>query len=607
MSEQSENFRDVALKEQDRDLDRWIAAEADRLGVRPRAKPSPPVTVSAAESTLAAIPEAVLRFDAEGRLTSWNPAASALLSLTPETSRGRPFAEVLTLLRDVDHRPIADPVSRCMELQEVIESDEQTLLAMEDDREIYTLFSAAPVRSSSGEVEGAVLVLRDMSQLRHQEQQITYLASHDPLTGLRNRRQFEKALEEILQEPPTASRKDMVFYLDLDQFKVINDSCGHLAGDEMLKQVTSVLLAKVRASDLLARLGGDEFAVVLRDCPFDKALEIADSMREAVKDFRFTWEGRIFQIGVSIGVVPVGPDVSREQLLRAADAACYVAKEKGRNRIQIFQPDDVDVASRFGEMQWIPRLQGALQENRFCLYWQPVRCLQGEGTGRLRGEILLRMREEDETELLLPEAFLPAAERYRLMPALDRWVLKATLRQLAQEPLPEGATLAVNLSGQALAEGAFEDFVLKVLRGSSVPPSALCFELSEATVMANLASAQHFITTVKKVGCRLSLDDFGSGLTSFSYLRTLPVDYLKIHGELVRRLDADPVARVIVESAHRIGHELGMKTVGKAVESTKISQALTELGVDYGQGLSIASVRPFGPGCFHELDDGEVR
>jgi len=545
--------------------------------------------------------DAVLRFDAVGSIDYWNPAAHRLLALTGSEARGKRFAEVGTLLSELSRQPLEDPIAACLERVEEIEAQEEAVLVTAAGPEFPVRFSVSPIRDGQEHLAGAVLVLRDVTQLRQRERQITYLASHDPLTGLINRRQFEQVLEEVLREVPQKGRRHLIFYLDLDEFKRINDTCGHLAGDEMLKQVTSLLLSKVRSSDVLARLGGDEFGVVLRDCPFDKALEIADAMREVVKDFRFTWEGRIFQIGVSIGVVPVDAEVGREQLLRAADAACYVAKEKGRNRIQIFQPDDVDAASRFGDMQWIHRLQSALQEGRFHLYWQPLEALgvreSWASPGRLRGEVLVRM--EDEGEIVPPSAFVPAAERYRLMAALDRWVLKTLLRRLATARMvrdwAEGDCLGVNLSGQSLAETGFEEFVLKVIRESGIPPDRLCFEVSETAVIANLAAAQRFFVALKKVGCRLSLDDFGSGLASFGYLRSLPVDFLKINGEFVRAADQDPVARTIVESVHRIGHVLGIETVGKCVETPKVRQLLAAIGVDYAQGYQVAGVVPFEP------------
>jgi diguanylate cyclase (GGDEF)-like protein/PAS domain S-box-containing protein len=542
-------------------------------------------------ATLASLAEAVVRVDAGGRIDYLNPAAEALLDLPAAEALGRAPTEVYRMLGELTRSLLEDPLARCLAEGQTLESEGHTALVTPGGREFPVRFTAAPVRAAAGGIVGAVLVLRDATELRQVERRMSYLASHDPLTGLANRREFEACLEDALEDAREQLRRPVVFYLDLDEFKRINDRCGHLAGDELLRQVASLLLSRVRATDVLARLGGDEFAVVLRECPFDKALSIADSMRQAIKDFRFSWETEVFEVGVSIGVVPVAERGDMAQILRAADAACYMAKEKGRNRIHIFQPGDAAAASRYGDMQWIHRLGDALEQDRFRLFVQEIRPLGGNGREPL-GEILLRMVELG--ELLSPAAFVPAAERYRLMTALDRWVVRSAFRQIPGQVGSPGRPrcFGVNLSAQSLSDAAFLDFLLRAVKASNVPPDCICFELTETAVVANLASAQQFLAAVRRAGCRASLDDFGSGLASFGYLRNLQVDFLKIDGEYVKRVAEDPLARALVESIHRVAHALGVETIAEWVESEAALAVLEEIGVDYAQGYWIGGPRP---------------
>jgi diguanylate cyclase (GGDEF)-like protein/PAS domain S-box-containing protein len=533
-----------------------------------------------------------VRVDPLARIDYLNPAAEELLGLLAADALGRVPTEVYRLVGELTRTPLEDPLVRCLAEGRPIESDGHAALLTPGGRDVPVRFSAAPVRDAAGAVAGAVLVLRDVTQLRQTERRMTYLASHDPLTGLANRRVFEASLQDALQDAREHGRRPVVFYLDLDEFKRINDRCGHQAGDELLRQVASLLLSRVRATDVLARLGGDEFAVVLRNCPFDKALEIADSMRQAIKSFRFSWDDQVFEIGVSIGVVPVADGGEMAQILRAADAACYMAKEKGRNRIHIFQPGDAAAASRFGDMQWIHRIGDALEGNRFRLFVQEIRPLGGNGRLPL-GEILLRMVEQG-GEVVPPAAFVPAAERYRLMTALDRWVVREAFGEIAGQVGVAGRPrcFGVNLSAQSVGDPAFLEFLLRTVRASGVPPEAICFEVTETAAVANLASAQQFLAAVRRAGCRASLDDFGSGLSSFGYLRNLQVDFLKIDGEYVTKVAEDPVARVLVESIHRVAHALGMETIAEWVESEDAFAALREIGVDYAQGYWVGGPRP---------------
>jgi diguanylate cyclase (GGDEF)-like protein len=390
-----------------------------------------------------------------------------------------------------------------------------------------------------------------------------------------------------------------VLYLDLDQFMVVNDTCGHAAGDELLRQVTSLLRPLLREGDTLARLGGDEFGVLLEYCPAEPAVRIAETMRSALADFRFVWKTRSFNGSVSVGLVNIADGgQTLAGVLSAADAACYMAKEKGRNRVQVYSPDSSEMAVRHGEMEWVDRIQRALAENRFCLFAQPVCVTRGDRTSRPYTELLLRLRDET-NEMIQPVAFIPAAERYNLMPAIDRWVITTAFAILAQngETRGDGRTLetvAINLSGASISEDSFLDFVCDQFARFSIPHASICFEITETNAVTSLSKAVDFMHTLQARGCRFALDDFGVGLSSFTYLKHLPVDFVKIDGSFVVDMLQNPVNHAMVEAIHNIGHILGKKTIAESVESIAILDALDTIGVDYAQGFAVAPPRIFG-------------
>jgi diguanylate cyclase (GGDEF)-like protein len=377
--------------------------------------------------------------------------------------------------------------------------------------------------------------------------------------------------------------------MDLDQFKIVNDTCGHIAGDELLKQLTHLLHDKVRSGDVLARLGGDEFGVIFEDCDLETAYRLADGLRRTVRDYRFIWQGRSFEVGVSIGLVPIAADAgSMTDVLSAADSACYVAKDLGRNRVHRYQPDDDQLARRHGEMQWVQRINDGLNHNRFQLYGQWVVPI-GTG-GPAFCEVLLRLEEEGKG-LIPPSAFIPAAERYFLMPTIDRWVVSQAFALLGAGTLtghPRApAHFAINLSGQSLCDDRFLDFVIDHLRRSEVPPERVCFEITETAAIANLSRAITFITRLRDLGCKFALDDFGSGLSSFGYLKNLPVHYLKIAGNFIQDVAVDPVDLAMVDAINQIGHVIGLTTVAESVESDAILERLRYLDIDYVQGFGL--------------------
>jgi diguanylate cyclase (GGDEF)-like protein len=426
--------------------------------------------------------------------------------------------------------------------------------------------------------------------------QLSWQASHDALTGLVNRREFETRLGTALDRLSHQPGEHSLMFLDLDQFKVVNDTCGHAAGDQLLKQTSALLQENLGAAGLLARLGGDEFGVLLQDCDANSAIAMAERLRLAVQELRFVWNGCPFNISASIGLVHVAEANAMEETLRAADMACYMAKEKGRNRVQVYHPSDSELAERVGEMAWVQRIRNGLDEQRFCLFAQEIRSLGKVEPDRSRVELLLRLRDED-GKLVQPGSFMPAAERYGLMPLIDRWVVRNAFALLASrlnssEPA-RPSSCAINLSGRTFGDDDFVEYVRRQFDLYRVPPGMICFEITETSAIANLPSAKRFIEALKKLGCHFSLDDFGTGMASFSYLKHLPVDFIKIDGSFVTEMLNSKVDRAMVEMIVHVAKVMGKKTVAEFVESDEMLEALREIGVDYAQGYAIGKPSPF--------------
>lgn len=476
-------------------------------------------------------------------------------------------------------------------------------LAIASDRLAQGEFEAklpAPRGDEVGRLVKSFAAMRDaikrfQSDLRDEKERFSYHASHDALTGLLNRREFERRVAMVLTRADEDQVQHVLMYMDLDQFKVVNDTCGHIAGDELLRQLGTLLSSKIRKGDTLARLGGDEFGVLLEYCSDQKAIAIAEELREAIQDFRFSWEDRIFTLGVSIGVVPVTGDVDNMAvILSKADSACYAAKDKGRNRIHMFEQNDEELVKRHGEMQWITKITSALQQGRFTLYSQPVVPLENiEGSVEYH-ELLLRMIDE-EGEIITPGAFLPAAERYNLMSAVDRWTTEAAFRyagEMRTHPSYSEQMYGINLSGSSLGDDNMFEFIKTRFLKFGVNPSTICFEITETEAISNLVKASNFIKELKGLGCYFALDDFGSGLCSFGYLKNLPVDYLKIDGLFVKDIVQDPIDLAMVKSINDVGHIMGMKTIAEFVESEEILALLQDLKVDFVQGYAIQRPQP---------------
>jgi diguanylate cyclase (GGDEF)-like protein/PAS domain S-box-containing protein len=563
-----------------------------------------------AQVTLQSIGDAVITTDADGFVDSLNPAAEQLSGWERRHAQGRPIDEVIRLVDDQTGEPVENPVLRALREGRIVELGDNVALKCRDGSQVAIQDSAAPIQDSRGEILGAVMVFHDVRRERQLHRKLSYQASHDALTGLINRREFEERLSKALG---TVHRDDavahVVLYMDLDQFKVVNDTCGHTAGDLLLRQLGNMLQTKVRGSDVLARLGGDEFAVLLPDCPLEKALGVGEALREAIAAYRFTWRDSSLQVGVSIGVVELRPgtrDVS--ELLSQADVACYVAKDLGRNRIHVYQ--EGDAAELHLEMQWVGRINQAREDGRFELFFQPIVPIGEHVDSTPRFELLLRMRNE-QGKFVPPSAFIPAAERYNIMPSLDRWVVQQALKHhVCTDGNAESRyTLTVNLSGTTLNDAHFLEFMLQQLAAKKLPVGVLCFEITETAAIANLSQVVRCMKTLRAHGCRFALDDFGSGLSSLTYLKNLPVDYLKIDGQFIRNVARDAADRSVVEAIARMASAFKIETIAERVESQAVMKHLGELGVGYAQGFYIASPRPVAelPAYLERRADGNGR
>lgn len=452
----------------------------------------------------------------------------------------------------------------------------------------------SPVFDDAGQLTHYVGIQSDITESYNLTQQLSYQATHDSLTGLVNRAEFERYLQRALRRSHTDGSEHALCYLDLDQFKIINDSSGHIAGDELLRQLAEVLKAKVRKSDLLARLGGDEFAVLVEHCTIQDAQRIAEVLRKAIIEYRFQWDGKSYAVGVSAGLVPITSlTVSMTEVLKAADAACYAAKDAGRNRIHIYREGDAELSRRYGEMRWVSRINEALETERFALRFQPIVPLNSENASYWHYELLLSMRDHDGT-MVSPGAFLPAAERYGLSVSVDRWVVSSALDWLATHPaeLAQTGLCSINLSGPSIGDKNFLGFVIDQLASTEVPAEKICFEITETAAITNLSSAARLISTLRGLGCSFALDDFGSGVSSFAYLKNLAVDLIKIDGVFVKDICEDPVSRALVKAINDMGHAMGKRTIAEAVESQEIFDALRLIGVDYAQGYGITAPQP---------------
>ncbi len=533
-------------------------------------------------------PTMVFHLCLKGRILSVNRFGARQLDLTVEQLQDRSILDFIH----------PDDRSACLALFELCQLNPHKVYKQEvrkvcRDGRIIWVRESARLLVDDLDQRNLLLVCEDVTEAKLLTDKIEYQASHDTLTGLVNRREFDVYLQQVVKNAQQSHAEHALCYLDLDQFKVVNDTCGHVAGDELLRQLGDILRHNIRQHDLLARLGGDEFSVLMYDCSLAQALSISEKLRNVIRDFQFAWEDRCFSVGVSIGVAMINSvSGNAVDILKEADAACYVAKEKGRNRVHAFSSNDEELASRQGEMQWVEKIQRGLEDNRFRLYGQLITPINGNDEG-IHFETLIRYRNEQGTTIP-PGAFLPAAERYNMAAAIDRWVIENMFSWLFNKPgfLARLSLCSINLSGLSLSDESMLTFIDQKFEQWQIPTEKICFEITETAAISNLTYAKLFIDTLRDKGCSFSLDDFGSGLSSFAYLKNLPVDFLKIDGLFVKDILHDKVDRAMVESINSVGHVMGKKTIAEFVENEEILAQLDLLGVDYAQGYGIAKPVP---------------
>ncbi|WP_305909638.1 EAL domain-containing protein [Methylomarinum sp. Ch1-1] len=543
--------------------------------------------------TLKSIGDAVITTDENGLIEFVNPIAEKLTGWPHHEAKGLAVDKVFYTIDEISRTPLSCPVRNCLRNGEIVYLSRSTLLLDRQGQEYSIQDSAAPIIDNDGKVQGVVLVFSDVTESRRLAQELEYQASHDSLTGLVNRREFENRLNKVMSLRHEMHSDYAFCYLDLDQFKIINDTCGHTAGDELLKQLTLLLQDKIRSRDTLARLGGDEFGVLMEHCSLEQAERIANLLREEIADYRFNWEDKSFRIGVSMGLIEITDEFHNlNDLLIVADSCCYAAKDAGRNQVFIYHKNDEEIRLRSGQMQWVAKLHEALDHDRFVLYKQPIQCIHASEGEHF--ETLLRINDHIDTDIQ-PGAFIPAAERYGLMDQIDQYVIKHCLTWYAEhsKQLDNLALCTINLSGHTLGAKGVLDSIYRQFEYFALPSEKFCFEITETAAIANLNLATDFMRALKAKGCLFALDDFGSGLSSFAYLKNLPVDFLKIDGMFVKDICDDRVDLAMVKSINEIGHLLGKKTIAEFVETQCIYDQVVELGIDYAQGYWIAKPQPF--------------
>ena len=545
-----------------------------------------------ARVTLDSLGEAVLVIDVDGKISYLNPAAEQLTGVLSADAIGRGVESVLPLLHEVDaaHSNPVRAALQCVGSPVGLSG----LLPVAGCEPVAVEGTVATIRARGGKPGGAVAVLRDVTEAQRLHHRLTYQATHDLLTGVPNRAEFERAVSDALNQVHAGARAHVLLFLDLDGFKMVNDTCGHAAGDELLRQVGQLLASKTRGSDMLARIGGDEFGILLRHCVLDDGARVAEDIVAAMALFRFEWQSQFFRLGVSIGVAALDHhchDVT--EVISGADSACGWAKGLGRNQMQVFRRDDVQQRRLHEQKDWLGKLNHALTQDALVLYVQRIGRIDSTIKGSEHYEVLLRMRESDGS-VVSPGLFLPVAERYRMMVRIDEWVIDNLFAQLAPDAtrLAQAYEFSVNLSGASINDPAFLDFLLGAFRRHHVPGRLIRFEITETVAIANFAQAVDFIHRLSAIGCRFALDDFGSGLSSFDYLRKLPVNSVKIDGSFIENVASDPVCREMVDAIRRVSALMKLDTVAERVESEVDLQVLRELGIDYVQGYVLHRPEP---------------
>jgi len=544
-----------------------------------------------AQITLHSIGDAVITTDNTGCIDYMNPVAETLTGWRFHQVMGMSLEAVLHLEDDNTGLVIPDPALRCLSEKRIVAPKSDNVLISRNGERYSIQGSAGPMLDSSGDCIGVVLVFKDVTDSHRLQKLMVHKATHDPLTGLVNRSEFEQRLKKALQSTREYENTHALLYLDLDQFKVVNDAAGHTAGDELLKQICALLANQLRGRDTLGRLGGDEFSVLLENCPLSKATKVAKILIDVIREYRFSWEGKTYQVGVSIGIVPITAEsTSTAELMIQADQACYSAKDLGRGRAHVYDPKVVELAQRHGEILQVSDLREAIDNERFQLFYQPITSLDPAQTeNHTHAEVLLRMLDQS-GNYILPGSFLPAADRFGLMQQIDRWVIGKIFGDYAhlfmQNP---NLLLSLNLSANSIADDTLGDYIAQMLDRSVVLPQQICFEVNETVLTNNFSNISQLIKRLGDLGCRFALDNFGSGLANFSLIKNLKIDFIKIDGNLVRDISEDAIDRAMVESINTMGHLLGIRTIAECADSESIIQTLKSLGIDYAQGFYLGN------------------
>jgi diguanylate cyclase (GGDEF)-like protein/PAS domain S-box-containing protein len=550
-----------------------------------------------AQYTLESISEGVITTDNEGRIDYMNRAAEMMTGANREEASQHTIGDLFTLVDEADRRSLGDPVARCLSMRRRVNMGRRALMvSLDGETEHSVEITASPIRGPGNSISGTVVVFHDVGEIRGLTRQMSYQATHDALTGLVNRREFERRLQEAMDAAHAEEATHVLCYMDLDRFKAVNDSCGHLAGDNMLREVASLIKEQVRDSDFVGRLGGDEFGTLLVGCPLDKSRQIAADICNAVADYRFVWKDKIFNIGISVGLLEIShASGNLQDTMSAADSACYVAKQRGRGQVHVYSARDEAIARERGDIQWLRQLQDALHEGKFELAMQPIIATSGGDDRGPAAEVFIRL-PDDRGRFADTAEFLRPAERYQLMPQIDRWVVNATLAAInsGKIKLAGKRSCAINISGQTLADEGFLGFVVESLDRSGVAPDKICFEVNEGAVTSNVQHAQRFIEVLHGIGCEFALDDFGSGLGAFSNLKNLPVDYLKIDGSYTRNLSSDQINQEMVSAMIKLARTMEFRVVAEQVEQQEDFDWLRNVGVDFIQGSFIESPSPLG-------------
>lgn len=596
MRNKNNQLFDIAItaKHVEYEGDRFIYIFIRDISVRQKAQQELAEQKQRAQVTLESIGDGVITTDINGNIQYMNPVAELLVGYVTREVAGQPLPEIVKLVDEEQPEDIINPIADCLKSNKSYLLSDKTLLVMKGNDSHSVEVVVSPLHNDEKTVIGSVMVIHNVTELKSLADSLSYQASHDALTGLINRREFENRLEVSLLSAKRDGDEHAMCYMDMDQFKLVNDTCGHIAGDELLKQLTHILHSVVRETDSLARLGGDEFGILLESCSLEQARRVIDSIFKSISEYRFQWDNRVFEVGLSIGLVPITKDSGNlTDVLSSADSACYVAKENGRNCMHMFVPNDKALLQRRGQMEWVQRIQQALDDERFELYGQTIKSITNDQRAS-HIEVLLRMVDE-QGEIVTPNEFMPAAERYHMMPGIDRWVVNEVFKCLAKVKeckLDDAGMIAINLSGQSVGDEEFLVYVLDLFEKYSVEGHKICFEVTETAVISNITHARNFISVLKHHGCKFALDDFGSGLSSFQYLKDLDVDYLKIDGSFIRSMRYNENNYNMVVSINNIGRIMGLQTIAEYVENEEIYDLLEQVGVDFIQGYFVDKPYP---------------